>query len=40
MDKIIGMGNALVDVLATLNDDHLLERNGFAKRQHDTDRRE
>ena len=24
MDKIIGMGNALVDVLATLNDDHIL----------------
>lgn len=25
MDKIIGMGNALVDVLATLNDDHILK---------------
>ena len=24
MDKIIGMGNALVDVLATLNDDQIL----------------
>jgi hypothetical protein len=24
MDKIIGLGNALVDVLATLNDDSIL----------------
>ncbi len=31
MDKIIGMGNALVDVLATLNDDHLLKEMDLPK---------
>ena len=31
MDKIIGLGNALVDVLATLEDDTLLEEMGLPK---------
>lgn len=31
MDKIIGLGNALVDVLATLNDDNLLDEMGLPK---------
>ena len=31
MDKIIGLGNALVDVLATLKDDTLLEEMGLPK---------
>jgi len=31
MDKIIGLGNALVDVLATLNDDSLLDEMGLPK---------
>lgn len=34
MDKIIGMGNALVDVLVTLQDDSLLDE--FAQRKHAT----
>ena len=31
MDKIIGLGNALVDVLATLKDDTLLDEMGLPK---------
>lgn len=31
MDKIIGLGNALVDVLATLNDDQILHEMGLPK---------
>lgn len=31
MDKIVGLGNALVDVLATLNDDALLNEMGLPK---------
>lgn len=31
MDKIIGLGNALVDVLATLEDDMLLDEMGLPK---------
>ena len=31
MDKIIGLGNALVDVLATLNDDKILDEMGLPK---------
>ena len=33
MDKIIGLGNALVDVLATLEDDMLLDEMGLPKRE-------
>ena len=29
MDKIIGLGNALIDVLATLKDDTLLDELGL-----------
>lgn len=36
MDKIIGMGNALVDVLVTLQDDSLLDVDEFAQRKHAT----
>ena len=31
MDKIIGMGNALVDVLVTLQDDSLLDEMSLPK---------
>ena len=31
MDKIIGLGNALVDVLATLKDDTLLDEMGLPR---------
>ncbi len=31
MNKIVGMGNALVDVLATLNDDRILQEMGLPK---------
>lgn len=36
MDKIIGMGNALVDVLVTLQDDSLLDEMSLPQRKHAT----
>ncbi len=33
MDKIIGLGNALVDVLATLEDDMLLDEMGLLRKR-------
>ena len=39
MDKIIGMGNALVDVLVKIDDDSFIGKATFAQRKHAVDTR-
>ena len=37
MDKIIGMGNALVDALAIIEDDKYFDGDAASERKHDAD---